>query len=337
MWYTLIILLDVFLAWFLTSQIISFAEWTCGYVITRELVVSILKSYYVPSGFATLLSYAPNAGLIGIYYLFSLPASPWFCSLSIWEYMRTNHLKMKTYQMFPDGNSIKDRVLKEVTEYKHYTDEQIIYAVAPHGKFSENIAFGFTLNYKVFGQVTTVVTSLLFWVPLIREFASLAGCVPATSANISHLLDEGKSIVISPEGLRQVLHTGPLGTMMILRGIPGECDPRKGFIRLAVASKNKHRIKIVPVYTRGSDQLLYTTLDIPVLRWLQKKLLKVYYYPLPVICFGFYGSFWPKRVNTEISCCFGEPICVDTDGSVDDIHNTFCESMEKLINLSRNM
>ena len=37
MWYTLIILLDVFLAWFLTSQIISFAEWTCGYVSPRHI------------------------------------------------------------------------------------------------------------------------------------------------------------------------------------------------------------------------------------------------------------------------------------------------------------
>ena len=155
----------------------------------------------------------------------------------------------------------------------------------------------------------------------------MGGAVPATSHMIGKLLDENKSILMIPEGLRGALHPPDLS---VLKGIPGESEPRKGFIKIAIASANHKTLRIVPVFMEGVDKMYNTYHLFP---WLQKLLLKNYYYPWPLLNFGLYGSFWPKDV--PITVHFGEPIkLVDEENivrEVDDVYNEFITKMGKLI------
>jgi 1-acyl-sn-glycerol-3-phosphate acyltransferase len=287
-------------------------------MILYHLPALIMREFGIPEGFILLVMYLPNVLLIGLYFMFPLSKSQAFCNMRAWEYMRTHHFKYKTFT-FLGGKKVKPGI--------EWPKRQVIYAVAPHAIFAESVTFFFTLN-KAFEKVTTVATSLLFCIPIVRECACLAGVIAANTANIAHELNTGKSLVIHPEGMRGALHINESnGIMNVLRGLTGgESDPRKGFIRCAHACS--HEVAIVPVYNQGAEKT-YTTFHI--FPWFQKRMLRNYYYPWPLVCFGWYGSFWPKPV--QINVIMGKPIsCVGK--TVDEIHEEYCSAMEQMISLA---
>ncbi len=265
----------------------------------------------------------------------ALPSCNAFRFWSGWEYVRDVHFSTlgQVYEMTPGRGSILMPVPPLWTP-PHHMDKQVVYAVCPHGIHAEVVAFCFTLN-RLFDGVVTIATSLLFWIPIVRECACLAGAMPANTATICAQLDGNKSIILVPEGLRGALHL--TNTVAVLRGIPGENEPRKGFIRCALSSKNHKTISIVPVYTKGADTLYSTYYPFP---WLQKRLLTKFYYPYPLITFGWYGTFIPKA--RPIKICYGLPIpLVDASGlharEVNDVHEEYCQSIEALIKASNSL
>jgi len=202
-----------------------------------------------------------------------------------------------------------------------HTHQQVIYAICPHGIHGEATILYFVLN-KLFNTVIIVATSVLFYIPIIREFAALGGAVPANTATISHLLDEGRSIMLLPEGLRGALYAE--NDLRVLKGhTDGDSEPRKGFIRLALTSKNHKTLKIVPVWMHGVEHM-YTVFR-PIV-WLQRLILKNYRYPWPLLNWGV--GFWP-RTDKPITVYFGEPISL-IGKEVDDVFGEFVKSMENL-------
>lgn len=307
MWFTILICIDIFLAWIITSgicfSIFYLSVRIFGLPPTIFEIPFLMMAYVkIPSGFILLARYTPNLLLIGIYFMYSLPKSQAFKCWWGWDYLRKHYF-----------------CVTEEDE-KKYSDSPKIYAVAPHGSYGEAVIINFTLNPK-YKHVITISTSLLFYIPIVREFANLAGAVPASSHHISRELASKNSIVLIPEGLRGIFYP----SHEVLRGIPGESDARIGFIRCAMMHKE---YTIVPVYCHGQ---LYKNYNI--FPWLQKKILKNYYYPWPMINFGWWGTFWPKRANLKYA--FGEEISLINHKTgelrdIMDIHKEYCDVIEKM-------
>lgn len=335
MWLTIVICIDIFLAWLITSGI-------C-FLVFRILIYSgippsafeipfmIMEYTKIPSGFVLLVRYTPNLILIGVYFMYQPSKSMRFKCWWVWEYCRREWFKVNGEEIgkakITEEEEEKEKKRKIAGEKdRKILGEEIggspplssprIYALSPHGSYGEAAIIGFTLNPK-FKHVTTISTSLLFWIPIVREFAYLAGAIPANSHNIAHELSLGHSIVLVPEGLRGIFYP----SHQVLRGIPGESDARIGFIRCAMAYKE---CVIVPVYCHGIDKL-YTNYNI--FPWLQKKLLKTYYYPWPMLNFGWWGSFWPKP--GELRYEFGNEIHL-VNRDIMDVHKEYCDAIEKM-------
>jgi 1-acyl-sn-glycerol-3-phosphate acyltransferase len=332
MWYTVVIVLDIFLAWAITNAMVQCALWALFAAgVPRLWVIDfphlVLRLAGIPSGFIQLLALVPNAALVGLYFMVQLPRSARFCHWDGWRYMRERHFSLRVFEAGDLQQRDQKTWIPPHSRSRDGKESQVLYAVCPHGVYGEVVMFYMVLN-KLYDGVTVVATSLLFWIPIVREFACLGGAVPATSAAISSLLNHGRSIVMLPEGIRGVLHRG--NSVGLLRGIEGECEPRKGFIRLALTSARHREMSIVPVYCRGADAL-YSVCN--VWPWFQRLMLSRYLYPWPVVALGWYGSFWPKARPVDV--CFGAPIAL-VDGStgvareVDDVHREFCAAMERL-------
>jgi 1-acyl-sn-glycerol-3-phosphate acyltransferase len=293
MWVTLLLALDVFLFWYLSPFAPIFQ-----YV--RPLLLDIL-----PNELVQVILLLPNVLLVALYYMLPrLSKNNAFKNLHVWSYFRQNFRR-------------------EQIGRKPKPGEQVIYAVCPHGIHGEAPILYFVLN-PIFNHVVPIATSLLFYIPIVREFASLAGAVPANSADISRLLDRGESILLLPEGLRSVLYAEQ--DLRVLKGeTNGDSAPRKGFIRLARTCSNHKTLKIVPVWMQGVQDM-YTVYRPFV--WLQRLVLKTYRYPWPILDFGNWLGFWP-RTDKPVTVYFGKPITVGMR-EVDDIFAEFVESIDSL-------
>lgn len=302
MWFTLLLSLDLFLAWWITSFVVDGVAHLLS--IPMHVPRLIMEELNVPPGFIALAYLLPNVLLVGLYFFFQLPESRRFRTWSGW-----------------------DRIRVPTVEHgeRPSRDQQVIYAVCPHGIHGEGVIMHFVMS-KLYEHTTVVASSLLFWIPIVRECASLAGAQPANTATIARLLDRGTSIVMQPEGLRGAIHPPNLS---VLRGIPGECQPRKGFIRCAMTSSNHKTIRIVPVYMAGIDRLYRVYHLFP---WLQRLILSKYMYPWPLLNFGHYWSFWP-RLDQTIHVYFGKPISLEGK-EVDDVFQEYVDEMERLRELS---
>lgn len=299
MWFTIIIFIVSFLLWFITNFIITtlFGNY---FVVFRR----IMEEFYVPEGFIILASFLPNIVLVGFYF------------------MTTKLQKNNTFKCWEGWKGFRKN-FKSINETYLHDKEQVIYAVSPHGIHGEAVILYFVLN-ELYEKVEVIASSLLFYIPIIREFAYLSGSVPANTSVIGKVLDDKKSILLIPEGLRGALH--PNSDFAVLKGIPDECDPRKGFIKTAISSSNHKTIKIVPIYMEGVEEM-YTTYHL--FPWLQKIILRNYYYPWFMLNFGYYGSFWPKDVPIVVK--FGKSVpLIDKNGNireVDDVFNEFIKNI----------
>lgn len=308
MWYTIHIALCVWWGWYLTELLLYVAFPRVSLLVAHTLE-TLLLVFGMPLRFAiTVGDVAPRLLLVALYYLLVNPTEwEWFRFHPLWKRVREHHLHV-TFE----GAPINDE------------QQQLLYAVSPHSMFAEHVTFGMVLN-PVFRKVTVICTSLLFWIPVVRECVMWVGARPATSSAISHLLDQGRSIVLLPEGLRGALSPG----LSVLRGIEGECEPRKGFLRCALTCKTRKTLKVVPVYAHGASSLY----DIRGRTWFQKTMLSRFYYPWPLMALGWYNTFWPKSGNVVFR--MGTPITLydaqkDEMRDIDCVHEEFCSAMEGL-------
>lgn len=290
MWLTLTLLLAVFYLWGLTSLVLALvARALCVSSIGDVIVALLSRIPLLPANFVSLMSYAPNVGLVFLYYSFRLPRCDWIRYAGCWQWLRTHWITAA------DG----------VPPRRPSVSGPCIYAVFPHGAYGEVVALWYMTNPDFVG-VEVLVTSLVFWIPIVREVVCLFGAIPVTRGNIMALLDAGKSLVIVPEGTRGTLHlTTAAPPLSVFRGIPGESAPRMGFIQCACASKNANSTVIVPMVHRGAEK---TYLYFQSWPWLQRRMQNTYGYPWPLVNIGWMGSFLPRPAS--VSFFTGVPIPV---------------------------
>lgn len=302
MWYTGLILLDIYIFWNIASFVTSWAKLNVWLTWLRME----LEYAWVPSELAELTEHTIILFIVtvGYYLLPNLPICDWFRHARIWDWLRLHHTHVEFYGELPH--------LDETSSMP------VMYACAPHGMYGENVTMAMVLN-PLFSRVRVICTSLLFWIPIARECAAMTGCAPANMHVIMSYLDSGTSIAILPEGLRGIFHD----SLDVLKGIPGECGPRHGFIRAALTAKQGCRL--VPVYIEGTQNHYYVWNPWP---WFQKRMLSRFLYPWPVIHFGHMGTFWPKATTLKIR--IGEALIPKVGETVEQLHERFCDALEGL-------
>lgn len=287
MWYTIVVLLGAVLLFWITDVL-------------------------VPSAFPDAIRTTCRLLLVALYYQWSsvpLWAVQRFRCARLWEWIRR--------VQFGGAPVIGHPTTKE-------PKTQYIYAVVPHGVYAEGAIMGMVLRDQ-FASATIVCSSLLFWLPIVREFAMLVGAIRADAASIIKSLDAGNSLILLPEGMRGALHVGTF--LDVLRGAPHVgCKPRTGWIQCVAKSVNRDNIRIVPVYIDGTADMYWRWNNNVTWNWLQQLLLRHVHYPWPMVHTGAYGTFWPRSVPLRVVC--GIPIAFPPPpNGVQSVQDTYCDAI----------
>lgn len=295
MWYTLVVLLGAALLYWITDAL-------------------------VPNAFPDAVRTTCRILLVVLYYQWS-SVPHWmirrFRCARLWEWIR--------HVQFGGAPIIDSPNVEPKTQY--------IYAVVPHGVYAEGAIMGMVLRDR-FESATIVCSSLLFWLPIVREFAMMVGAIHADAVSIIKALDEGNSLILLPEGMRGSLHVDtPLD---VLRGAPHVgCKPRTGWIQCAANSVNRDNIRIVPVYIDGTADMYWRWNNNITWNWLQQLLLRHIHYPWPMVHAGMYGTFWPRSVPLRVVC--GVPIALPPISigprAIKMVQDTYCDAIRDLMKL----
>jgi hypothetical protein len=147
MWFTLIICLDIFLAWLITGWICFFSFYFLVEICKIpdymfELPFLLMAYAQIPPGFILLARYTPNLILVGVYFMYNLPKSDAFKCWWGWEWLRQNYFHVKGLE------TIKNAQIRGEESSKLDSPPRI-YAVSPHGSYGEAVIIGFTLNLHI--------------------------------------------------------------------------------------------------------------------------------------------------------------------------------------------
>lgn len=294
MWYTGVIVLGAYGLYWCTGSLVTAAMITNWYVrFTCRVALVVL--YYQWTGVPTVVTRA-------------------FRCARIWNWVRKVQFNEAP-----------------IVGFYHRSKLQYIYAVVPHGVYAEGAIMTMVLR-DVFCKAVVICSSLLFWLPITREFAMLAGGVCADAQSIIATLNAGNDVILLPEGMRGAFHVDdPLEVLE--RG--NVCKPRLGWIRCAMQSSNRNQLRIVPVYIQGAEHMYWRWNNNYTWKWLQEVLLRYVHYPWPMIHTGAYGTFWPRSVPLRVVC--GVPIALppktdDNDNeTLMSVHKCYCDAIRNLI------
>lgn len=142
-------------------------------------------------------------------------------------------------------------------------ERPVIYAIYPHGHFSLTALFYFCLNPQ-FAHCTPAVHSVIFYTPIFGSLARWIGAVGVTEEEMLSTLKSGRSIVMCPGGVADMVNTGTTITR------------RSGFLRVA----RKAGVQVVPIWC--PDERSYYKHWLP-LGW---SLAKVLHFPIPILIWG---------------------------------------------------
>jgi 2-acylglycerol O-acyltransferase 2 len=202
---------------------------------------------------------------------------------------------------------------------------QFLFAVFPHGSNSDYRILMDGMLYdtlpKIGPNIRTLAASVLFRIPLVREFALWTGCIDASRSVAERALKRGRSVLVLPGGQAEQIRTVHGKETIYLHR-------RKGFVKLAL----KHNVPLVPVYVFGVSDYYHTWFTFFELRlWLLKNLGIC----IP-LAFGLYGSpLSPFPVKTTIvfgnplSFTIKEPGAPSTD-ELNKAHHEFSEAIKQL-------
>jgi 1-acyl-sn-glycerol-3-phosphate acyltransferase len=178
MWFTLLILLDLWLA-----------HWFISWVISLELVAALPDAAYW-------------IGIPLAYY--------WGPRLPEWRALRTWRFWGWVRRVYFYGTELPLRA-------PHHRDGQVLYVAWPHGVYAEAVSV-VLLTSEAFADVLPVCSSVLFAIPILRELASLMGAVHANAHDIQAALAAGRSLIILPEGMRGAMGAPPRELMATRKG-----------------------------------------------------------------------------------------------------------------------
>ena len=211
---------------------------------------------------------------------------------------------------------------KELNDAASKPNAQFIIAIFPHGTSCDfrilmDGMLGEVLPHT-HSQIRTLTASILFRIPVVREFGLWTGCIDARRKVAERALDNGRSLMVLPGGEAEQIRTQYGKERVYL-------SRRKGFIKLAI----RKNVPVVPVYVFGSSDAYSTSSFLMGPRmWLQKKFAIC----IP-IAFGFCSSlFCPLPKQTTI--VFGKPLLfkvkemsMPTEKELNDAHSLFCKEL----------
>jgi 1-acyl-sn-glycerol-3-phosphate acyltransferase len=201
---------------------------------------------------------------------------------------------------------------------------QFVLAMFPHAVWSDYHAsmdgMWHTVFPNIYGNIRTLGASVLFRLPLVREWTLWTGGIDARRSVAEQALDRGRTILVRPGGEAEQLRTTRGREIVYLQH-------RKGFIRLAM----QKQVPVVPTYVFGASDYHYTWGGMFALReWIQKR----FGVCLP-IAFGYWGSLCPLPVRTTV--VFGKPLSFEMKEKgnparheVDAAHKQFCGALRSI-------
>lgn len=142
-------------------------------------------------------------------------------------------------------------------------------------------------------RLRSAAASLLFWVPVLREWILLFGARNAGKRSLVRCLEAGCSVGINPGGNYEMASASSTHEAIY-------CQGRLGFVRLAMAAG----APIVPLYAFGENQLFVTSsFGLAARRWLARK-LRV---GVPLMA-GRFGVPFGLPLPTHVTVVVGRPI-----------------------------
>lgn len=237
------------------------------------------------------------AALLFIFYMSYLPQKRdsvrrW---MPVFPWLRTQHCRL-TYEGRLDvlGGESKAR----------------IFVFHPHGVH----CVGATLlgSDPTMTHLRIACSSVLFWVPIVKEFAGWSGAFPCHADNIREMLKSNQPIVLYPGGLSEIPGADYLRPS----------KPRIGFLRIAM----ELGVDVVPCWVDGENDLYDVLHPLP---WLQKLSYQLFRYPWPLISWGWkWVPFLPKAKKVTIRV--GDPIATRYDGNIAVYEEQYRAALHKL-------
>jgi 1-acyl-sn-glycerol-3-phosphate acyltransferase len=212
---------------------------------------------------------------------------------------------------------------QELTDAERQPNAQFVFAEFPHGVWADyHVSMDglwHTVFPNIYQNIRSLTASVLFRVPILREWALWTSCIDARRSVAEAALDRGRTVLVRPGGEAEQLRTTRGREIVFLMH-------RKGFLRLAM----KKNVPVVPCYVFGASDYHFTWNGFlfQPREWLQKRFGVCF--PLAI---GYWGSFCPLPVKTTVA--FGKPMTFEMKekgGSplpeeVDAAHKQFCEAL----------
>jgi len=235
-------------------------------------------------------------------YMMYLPGNSWWIRSSrFFQYARETHHRVK--YVGPGVHLLSD------------ISKPYCFGMHPHGPHAVAAIVGIGSNLN-FTNVRVVTSTVLFWIPIVKEFIGWGNCVKADLNEMHNALKGGTSLALFPAGIRETPGLFPEKQ----RGNPLYVYPRKSFIRIA----KDNNVPIVPVWIDGEYHT--HTVYWPFLHFSQQ-CYKMFRYPFPLTTLGWCGTPLPKPV--PLTFHVGNAI-ETTNKSVDELCKLFYSKLVEL-------
>ncbi|KPI86324.1 putative diacylglycerol acyltransferase [Leptomonas seymouri] len=176
---------------------------------------------------------------------------------------------------------------------------QYLFSFHPHGVFPGTALFASLtgewmrkvgLNAKRY--VSTHVASIIFNVPIVRDFNLRVGSLSVSRRTLEASLRRGNSVLIVTGGQAEMLHTEVSNKKMTL------ITQHTGFVRLAIARK----VPLVPLLSFAENNVL----GLVQFPRIQRITLKILGFPFPMLPYGRFGL--PVPFRTRLTMVVGTPV-----------------------------
>jgi 1-acyl-sn-glycerol-3-phosphate acyltransferase len=176
---------------------------------------------------------------------------------------------------------------------------QYLFSFHPHGVFPGTALFASLteewarkVGINAHHYVSTHVASIIFNVPIVRDFNLRVGALSVSRRTLEASLKRGNSVLIVTGGQSEMLHTAVSDTKMTL------ITQHLGFVRLAIAAK----VPLVPLISFAENNVL----GLVQFPRIQHITLKILGFPFPMVPYGRFGL--PVPFRTRLTVVVGTPI-----------------------------
>ncbi|TMW60748.1 hypothetical protein Poli38472_000790 [Pythium oligandrum] len=208
--------------------------------------------------------------------------------------------------------------------------KQYLFASHPHGILSAHHGVMMTGGSKPsFHDISPMDTrnhlgaSVIFRIPIYREYLLWIGCVDASRATAERVLKKGKSLVILVGGIAEQMVSQVKDHTVYVK-------KRKGHIRLAI----KYGVPVVPAYVFGeTDLYTHSSFLLKFRQWFAKTFQMAL-----LVAYGDNKWLpWKPHKGVDLHQVFGKPVPVEknekpTQEQIDKVHQAYVDELVRVFN-----